>query len=619
MSRTLRSVCFAAVLAALFVVGVSGCTGSRSAATSEASKGPQALLERYQRVVTPSFAVLDSTGKRLRHPFYGGLNVPRPQFVDADQDGDQDLFLQEKTGELAFFEHVQGVGGDRDSARLVWRTDHFQEVQLGEWFRFTDLDQDGAPDLLVERPYSYIRVYRNTGPAGDPQFELFADSLRTPSGKPIFSDRQNIPNVTDIDGNGRLDLFLGKLDGTVARYEASGDTAGIPHFRKVTDEFEGIEIVNQQMASARHGANTLAFADIDGDGDKDLFWGDFFEPGLLLIENTGSPTRPNLRGAPQPFPPSEPVKTSGYNAPALTDWDGDGQLDLFVGVLGGAFDANTTLSKNFHHYEQTDDGFRHQTAQFLGALDVGSESTTAWADLDGDGDTDGLLANKIDPAQGQTSRIYVLENTGTASSPRFRMRSPLDLPTAYHYAPALGDLTGDGTPDLVVGTWKGRILMAEGQGDGTFAAPTELLSLSRVSNPVPALGDLTGDGVPDLVLGTGGGALRVYRNTGSASAPAFTRDDSLLTDGSVDNRSAPALRDVDGDGDLDIVTGSQTEGLHLIRNTGTAQAPSFAAPDSLAIDAPNLAAPAFADLDNDRSPELLVGSEAGGLRLYRLP
>ena len=41
------------------------------------------------------------------------------------------------------------------------------------------------------------------------------------------------------------------------------------------------------MPPTMHGANALAFADYDGDGDADLFWGDFFEAGVLLIENIG--------------------------------------------------------------------------------------------------------------------------------------------------------------------------------------------------------------------------------------------------------------------------------------------------------------------------------------------
>jgi len=610
--RRLLSLALCTVLAAWIVVG---CAGPGAAERD----APPSFPEDYRRVVSPAFAVVDSAGTAYSHPFYGGLNVPRPEFVDVDTDGDLDLFVQEQAGELAFFENVSGESG-ADSSRLRWRTDHFQHIELGEWFRFADLDQDGDPDLLVERPFSYIRVYRNTGSEGNPQFELFTDTLRTPSGKPIFSDRQNIPNVTDIDCDGQLDLFLGKLDGTVARYEARGDTAGIPFFEKVTDRFEDIEIVNQQMASARHGANTLAFADVDDDGDQDLFWGDFFEPGLLLIENTGTCEDPNLRTSPQPFPPSDPVKTSGYNAPTLADWTGNGRLDLFVGVLGGAFDANTTLSENFLYYAQTDRGFERRDGQFLGTLDVGSESTTAWGDIDGDGDIDGLVANKIDPGQGQTSRIYVLENTGQPGNPTYRMRSPIDLPRAYHLVPALGDVTANGVLDLVVGTWKGRVLLAPGTGDGRFESPRELVALDRGSNAVPALGDLTGNGRLDLVVGEAGGSLSFYRNTGpgadTSARPSFKLETDAFADVSVQDRSAPALHDVDGDGDLDLLVGSQAEGLRLVRNTGGPQTPAFAAPDSVALPVPRFSAPRFADLDGNGVADLVVGTEGGGLILW---
>ena len=596
-----------ALVLALFMAGCAG--GARTDDGDAASAFPDDL----QRVVHPGFAVLDSTGQPYAQPFYGGLNVPRPQFADVDSDGDSDLFIQERTGELAFFERVT----DGDSAHYVWRTDHFQNLEFGEWTRFADLDQDGAPDLLAEQPYSYMQVYRNDSTPGDLQFTRIADSLRTPDGTPIFSDRQNIPNVTDIDCNGRLDLFLGKLDGTIARYEAT-DSTGLPRFQKVTEQFEGIEIVNQQMMSARHGANTLTFADVDSDGDEDLFWGDFFEPGLLLIENTGSCSAPDLTAEPEPFPPSDPIATSGYNAPAVTDWNNDGDPDLFVGVLGGAFDANATLSDNFHFFRHTADGFTHETGQFLGALDVGSESTVATGDLDGDGDLDALVGNKIDPQHTQTSRVYVLENTGTPTAPSYQLRGALDgLPTAYHLAPALGDLNDDGSPDLLVGTWGGSILHYTGDGDGTFTeAADPLLELPRGSNAMPALGDLDDDGDLDLVVGESAGTLAYYRNDGTAARPNFTLVAEDFAEITVDNRSAPTLHDVDRDGDLDLLVGSKTDGLVLARNVGSPSIPEFADAEPVDLEAPRMAAPTVADVDGNGAADLLLGSDGGGLVLF---
>ena len=103
-------------------------------------------------------------------------------------------------------------------------------------------------------------------------FVLAADTLRDASDVPLFSDRQNIPNLTDLDCDGMLDLFIGRLTGTVTRYEETRrDPTGVPRFRLVTDRFEDIEIVAN--FGSLHGANTMALADVDQDGDPDLFWG----------------------------------------------------------------------------------------------------------------------------------------------------------------------------------------------------------------------------------------------------------------------------------------------------------------------------------------------------------
>lgn len=588
---------------------LAGCTG----ASRTTDEGPPSLPEDYRRVVHPSFPVLNASGTPYGNPFYGGFNTPRPQFVDIDGDGDDDLFVQEQSDRIAFFEHVT----EGDSARLVWRTDDYRGLSVGEWFRFADLDQDSIPDLLAEQPYSHLRAYRNVGTATEPRFELFADTMRTPSGEAIFSDRQNIPNVTDVDCDGQLDLFLGRLDGTITRYEAAADSAGMPQFAHVTDNFEGIEIVNQQIG-VRHGANTLTFADIDGDGDRDLFWGDFFEPGLLLIENTGACGNPVLSGEPEPFPPTNPLKTSGYNAPALTDWTGNGRLDLFVGVLGGADDANASLADNFYFYERRADGYQLRTRQFVGGLDVGSESSVAAGDLDGNGTPDLLVANKIDPKQGATSRLYRLMNADADRAPRYRRAGAVDLPSAYHYAPALGDLTGDGAPDLVLGTWKGRIAVHRNEGDGTFTTLDDAILQRDGRHATPALGDLTGDGTLDLVVGAADGAVYLYRNTGSPSEPSFGPETELLPPSGARSRSAPTLHDVNRDGTLDLLVGAE-EGLFVVENTGTPSDPAFEEEQvPVSVDGvPRLATPAVVDLDGDGADDLVSGGERGGLVLFQ--
>jgi hypothetical protein len=576
----------------------------------------QKPLPRYVRVVD-SFTVLGPDGRRDGHPFLGGLNVPRPQLADIDGDGDFDLFIQERSGEVSFFEQV----GTPQASRFAWRSDHYQDLDIGEWFRLVDLDGDGDLDIMGEEKYSYIRVYRNNGSRTNPRFELLPDSVRESSGAALFSDRQNIPQITDLDCNGKLDLFLGRVTGTVDRYEAEGtDRFGLPTWKLLAVKFEGIEIIGSQQPTM-HGANTMAFADYDSDGDQDLFWGDFFEQGLLLIENRGTCSAPNLRTEPARFPAGEPVLTSGYNAPAFADLDRDGDQDMVLGVIGGAFVPNRTAVENLFYLEQTGPRqFVVRDRQLLGMVDVGSESVPALADLDGDGDLDLLLANKIDPVDLETSAIYRFENTGTRRQPAFRMAGPLPFKGEFHYSPALGDLDGDGDLDMIVGTWRDRVQYYRNDGSRTAPqwtlADPALVRITRGSNTSPALGDLDGDGDLDLLIGESSGALNYYRNTGTRTEATFelVSDEWLGID--VGRRNAPALADVDGDGDLDLLLGSESDGLILYRNTGSRTEPGFVRDSSFVVPVQGYATPAAADLDGDGDVDLLLGGVGGGVLYF---
>ena len=592
-----------------------GCSASKNAAL-DANQDPFQFPPRYERSIQP-FQVIDQGGDGLDLPFLGGFNVPRPQFIDIDGDGDDDLFLQEITGQVAFFEHLREDG----TSRFVWRTDKFAGIDIGEWSRFYDMDEDGDFDLLTEEPFSYVRYYRNEGTATNPDFKLFADSLRGADGEPLFVDRQNIPNLTDIDCDGLIDLFVGRVEGTVMRYEAVRKvTDGAPEFRLLDPRFEDIEIIGQ-IGGSLHGANTLAFTDIDSDGDQDLFWGDFFEPSLLLIENRGTCAEPNLRTTPVPFPTQNPVSSSGYNAPAFTDLDGDGDEDMFVGVIGGAFNPNLTSADNFYYLERTGTvQFELKTRKFLENLDVGRESIPSFADLDNDGDLDLVLSNKIEQDNFDQGRSYYFENVGSPDAPAFRQRDAFDFEPAYHYAPAFADLDADGDLDALVGTWNQGIALY--RNNGTVESPefvaenTSYIKLTRGSNTTPVLVDIDADGDMDLFSGEASGTINFYRNEGSAAEPRFALVSDEYLDIDVGRRSAPTFGDLDGDGDFDMLIGREAPGLQYYRNDGTPEEPLFIEDTSYDVTVPALSTPSLVDIDADGDLDFFSGGHGGGIVFY---
>ena len=344
-----------------------------------------------------------SHGQPFALPFLGGLDVPRPQFVDIDGDGDLDLFLQEYSQRhLVLREHRhrrrrRGTSGAPTGIRIS---------RSASGIASSISTRDGDLDLLAEQPFSNIRFYRNAGTQA-------GRAVRGRRRAPGHRRPAALPRSPEHPGDRRSRLRRPArlvhrprggpghaLRGGRARV---GDVR-VPHrpLRGHRDHRRGGGAGRRLGPSTRHGANALAFADFDGDKDLDLFWGDFFEPGVLLIQNIGATcSTPSFQVDPVPAAVRDDTRTSGYNAPA-PDRPGLRRRSRFPDgrdrrrVQPGDDGGGQFLFLGAHRRRTASSCGRRA---FSNGIDLGSETVPALVDLDGDGDLDLIVGNKIDPAR----------------------------------------------------------------------------------------------------------------------------------------------------------------------------------------------------------------------------
>jgi hypothetical protein len=487
---------------------------------------------------------------------------------------------------------------------------------------FADVDGDGDSDLLLAGLDGWAGLWLNDGQGS------FTDASATlPDAQPWTLSALSI-GTGDLDGDGSPDFVLGGNGRVIAYFnDGSGSFHALPLQHGLTDvlavamgdldsdgdddliagmstQWEGID-VQERMWLGQHGSmpvevtgpsmpevdvvRALVAADVEGDGDQDVFvGGQSWSTGpLALLENDGSGGFAGTKGL---WSKHSVEEVFGI---AAGDVDGDGDPDV---AAGGSQTCRLFLNDGLGAFEEASGQLPDLLLGPTYAVDMG--------DVDGDADLDLLIARR------RNCKLWLNDGSG-----RFTDASA-QLPELHLSVGTLRlcDLDADGDPDLLLAGGVSAVNQPPPQGSlwlndghGRFSDESAGLPVGWTPWFDVASGDVDRDGDLDLVVKSA--TLGVLLNDGHAhfTASPIPSSPALMASG---GKCYPALLDADGDHDLDLVVAGVIDStLALFENDGSGHfaLAQEARPDVLGITL-TWSKLLPVELDGDGDLDLVVGS-----------
>lgn len=338
-----------------------------------------------------------------------------------------------------------------------------------------DMNQDGRDDIIRLRNAKSLFVdYQNANGS------FTALSL----GNPSNAFQWGIA-IGDTDNNGYPDIISGGyFDGL--HYQRANGT--------------GTAFAKSTLSTPSIFLQAVSFADINNDGWLDLFpcHDVGLNPPFRNSGNGGLVHDPSLINT-ATTPSSD---NSGNYGNVWTDYDGDGDLDLYISKCRGGVSSRTDPRRINQLFRKNSDGTFTEVAAAAGLADGAQSWTADFADIDNDGDLDCFIGN-----HSEASRLLL--NDGSGSFTEVTSSSGIDV--SWNVIQAIfRDFNSDGWIDLLLTGAQHGVWLND--RDGTFTKISNPFTSASIESA--AVGDLNRDGFPDVYAGY----ASLY-NTPSSSRP----------------------------------------------------------------------------------------------------